>query len=170
MAEVRDYLLTILDILGNPTSTQGIATTIDLGEIEFEFDDEKRAGQSGVVSRRLTPNAIETSVTTLGMSQELHDVLVGSVNGEISFQLTASDEDAETGLIIPVKIVLRGAVSTIPLGSYNPQANSEWEFGMMANYVERKWGDSTFIYDPRNFIWSLNGKNLWQARKDALGV
>lgn len=167
---VRDYVLTLLDAAGKATSTQGIATTVDLGSIEFEFDNEKRAGQSGVVSRRLTPNEIDVSVTTLGMTQELHDALVGGINGEISLQLKASDEDSETGSIIPVKIVVRGAVSSIPLGSYNPQANSEFEISLMANYIERKWGDSVFIYDPRQFIWSLNGKNLWQARKDALGA
>lgn len=167
---IQHYVLTGLDANGTPTSTQGIVTDVDLGELEFAFDNDKRAGAYGVVSRRLTPDEYEVTFSTVGMTQELHNLLVGGVNSEISFQLSAIDEDTETGAIIPIKIVMRGAVSSIPFGSYTPQNNSNWDIGFMVNYIDRKWGDSTFIYDPRNFIWSINGKNLLADRKAALGV
>lgn len=167
---VRDWVFTVLDNDGKPTDTQGIATELDLGSLEIEHDTDKRAGAYGVTALPQTPNEMEVTISTIGMTEELHNALLSAVKGEISLQFNGVEEDPEKGSSKAILIVLRGSISSLPFGSYSAQENAEFEFNMMINYINRLWGNSRFIYDPRKYLWEVNGVNLLQAKKDALGV
>ncbi|MEO0842643.1 MAG: phage major tail tube protein [Cyanobacteria bacterium J06643_5] len=167
---IRDWLFTVLDNEGKPTDTQGIATELDLGSLEIAHDTDKRAGAYGVVALPQTPDEMEVSVSTIGMTEELHNALLSGVSGEISLQFNGVEENPEVGTSKGIVIVLRGSIGSIPFGSYTAQSNAEFEFTMMVNYINRLWGTSRFIYDPRNYLWEVNGKNLLAAKKAALGV
>ncbi|NEP10169.1 MAG: hypothetical protein F6K14_08115 [Symploca sp. SIO2C1] len=170
--QIKDWLATILDRTGNPTDTQGMATELNLPSIVWDFDEEKRAGAYGTKSYRLSPEPMETSMTFMGMSPELHDAIIDSfeANGELTLQLDGAAENVEIGNSIKYQVVMRGPVAQIPFGNFTAQENAEFELSMKVNYIKRIFGSSIFIYDPDNWELSLNGRNLLQSKKDALGL
>ena len=168
--QIKDWLATIIDRDGTPTDTQGIATELNLPSLEWDFDDDKRAGAYGTISYPLAPGSVEASMTFMGMSPELHDAIISSIGGELTLQLDGAAEDIESGNSIRYQVVMRGAVAQIPFGSFTAQENAEFEFAMRVNYIKRTFGSSVMIYDPRNWEFSINGRNLLQSKKDALGL
>ncbi|MEO1187309.1 MAG: phage major tail tube protein, partial [Cyanobacteria bacterium J06636_27] len=110
---IRDWLFTVLDNEGKPTDTQGIATELDLGSLEIAHDTDKRAGAYGVIALPQTPDEMEVSVSTIGMTEELHNALLSGVSGEISLQFNGVEENPEVGTSKGIKIVLRGSIGSI---------------------------------------------------------
>lgn len=167
---IKDWTATILNTNNQPTSLQGMVTEADLPDIEREYDTEKRAGLPGVVSFPMGWGEMESTITLRNVSEGFFDAIASTVNGELSLQLTGIAENSETNATVSYLCTVRGSVMSMPMGSFSAQESAEFELGIKVNYVSRALGASTFIYDPRNFIWSVNGVNLLEARKQSLGV
>ena len=167
---VRDWTATILDAANKLTNLQGMVTGIDLPDIERDYDTEKRVGLPGVVSFPMGWTDMESSVSFRNMTEGFLEAIQGTVDGELSLQLTGIAENSETGTVMSYLSLIRGSVMTLPMGSFSAQEVTEFELGIKVNYISRSLGASNFIYDPRNFIWSVNGVNRLEARKQILGV
>lgn len=167
---IKDWTATLLNANNQPTSLQGMVTEADLPDIEREYDTEKRVGLPGVVSFPMGWGEMESTITLRNVSEGFLDAIAGTVNGELSLQLTGIAENTETGSMVSYFCTVRGSVMTMPMGSFSAQEVAEFELGIKVNYVSRTLGNSSFIYDPRNFIWSVNGVNLLESRKQSLGV
>jgi P2 family phage contractile tail tube protein len=167
---IRDFNLLVLSSDGTPTTTQGLVTKVDLPVIEREFDSDARSGFPGIVSYAQGFKEMECSLTLKGVSRTLEDALLASINGEVSLQLSAAAE-SDDGSILAYIVTMRGSVMQLPTGlSLTPQENAETTFSMRVNYYARTFGGSTFVYDPRNNVFSVNGTDYLLAKRTALGV
>lgn len=167
---IKDYNLLVLDANGNPTSTQGMITELNLPNLERTFDDDQRSAAMGKTSYAQGFDVLEASFTIKGITPALEDAIFGSVNGNVSFQISAVAE-GDDGSILSYILVLRGKIMTLPTGgSLNPGENRESEVGMRCNYISRTFQTSTLVIDFINNQYIVNGVDLWAARRAILGV
>lgn len=168
---VRDILawnVKMLDIDNAPIAVGGLATEFELPTLEREFDTEKRAGESGVISRPKFWNELEASFTLMSYSEEFHSALLKNVAKTVTMQLSASAADAN-GSSVVYTASMRGFYSEFPMGSFS-DTDFEIEITLKVNYLSVQFGTQTFVYDPANYIYSVNGANVLANIKTDLGL
>ncbi len=162
-ADVTAWNAKILDINNNPISLQHIITDLTSPVLEREFDTEKRAGEMGTVSRPIGFNEVETSFTIKKPQKDLSKALLealGSPDKTIVVQ-AAAVVDTGTGRE-SYTWACTGHISSYPLGDLSSEG-LEAEVSMMVNKLDVNFGaDFTMSYDPENFLYSVNGVNLWE--------
>lgn len=161
----------ILDINNSPRNLKGLLTDITAPALERDFDTDKRSGEMGIVPRPRHITEIEVSFTVAKISKELIRALLeglGSYNKTVTLQATAivpNDAGVNEAYIWNV----RGYMSSVPLGDLSADG-IEAEFALMATYINISFGsDFAFVYDPENYIYSINNVNQWSDLKTLIG-
>ena len=170
---ISDWTANILDINDAPISLASIITDLDAGGIERNFDTTRRAGEPGVIARPQGFSEIEVSFTAKILAKDFIKSWSEGVTEPISLQLMAAMNDG-TGVLIPYTFQATGYTQMIPFGSFS-ESEVEGEFTMMASKVTQTIGATgvgqyTLIYDPKNYIYSINGVNKLANVKTMLGL
>jgi P2 family phage contractile tail tube protein len=167
--DIQAWNVKLLDINNNPVSGSGLVTEFSLPVLSREFDTDKRAGEAGVVSRPKFFTEMEATIKIMSTSEEFEIALLQNVAKPITLQLSASAAETTTGATVPYVVSMRGYFSEYPLGDFS-DTGMECEITFLANYVSKTFGSNTVVIDPANYIWSINGVNVWQGIKDQLGL
>ena len=170
---INDWLVKILDFDANETPVSFICSEFNGGELEREFDTDPRAGEAGVVPRPMKFGEIEVTMTVKMVTKEILDVINTGIKNPISFQLSAATSD-DNGVITPYVYTVKGFVSKIPFGDISADASFEAEFTIKATYINQTIGTGAgqfeLIYDPKNYLYSVNGVNQLADIKTSLGL
>jgi phage tail tube protein FII len=170
-ADVTAWNMRVLDINNAPTKINGIVTDVKAPKLEREFDTTKRMGEPGIIPRPKHIKEIEVSFTCKRVSRAFTKLLLeamGTQNKPITLQATSIiDTDASTREIYIWTAT--GYVSATGLGDLSADG-IESEVTMMCLKLDTSFGSDTFSYDPVNYIYSVNGVNLWASIKTAIGV
>lgn len=167
--DIQAWNVKLLDISNAPVTVAGLATEMTLPTLAREFDTDKRAGESGVVPRPKFFTEMESTIKLMSVSEEFEIAMLSNVAKPVTLQLSASAADTSTGATVPYVVSLRGYFSEYPLGDFSDMG-MEQEITMMVSYVSKQFGTNMMIVDPRNYIYSINGVNLWASIKAELGL
>lgn len=154
---------TTTDITAN---LKGIITGLTLPTLERDFDTTKRAGELGAVARPKTFNEVETSFTVKNLFREFLEALSRGVVNTIQLKATTCIQ-ADDGTVTPYVVTVKGFVSSLPFGDLSDDG-LETEVSMMCHYVEVVYSTFALIYDPKNYIYSINGVNLFENVKTVI--
>jgi phage tail tube protein FII len=170
---IQDWTANILDIAEVPIALNSIITDLDCGGLERNFDTTRRAGEPGVVARPQGFSEIEVSFTAKILTKEFIKAWAEGVTTPISLQLTAALNDG-AGVLIPYSFTATGYTMNISFGAFS-DSEIEGEYSMMATKITQSVGATgvgqfNLIYDPRNYIYSINGVNQLAGIKTMLGL
>jgi phage tail tube protein FII len=159
----------LLDIYNNPLNLKSLITEIKAPSIEREFDTTKRAGEPGIIPRPKYIKEIEVSFTAMKMSSGLLRSLlegVGDYGKTVTLQATAIiDSDTTSSSYI---WTTKGCVSKAPLGNLGADG-IEAEFSIMATQIDLQFGNEfSLSYDPKNYMYVINGVNIWANIKASI--
>lgn len=162
---VQHWNLTLSDDDAGTTDvrTTGIITDLDLPELTSDFDTDIRAGELGVVARPKRMEELELSFTAVYPSNELMAAVARSKT--IPVKLTAT-VCVENDGVSPVAYIVegRGYNAAMPLGGLSADG-IEMEYTFMLYYLSVTMGTFSMIYNPREYIFSINGTNMYAAVK-----
>lgn len=167
--DIQAWNVKLLDINNAPIAVAGLVTEMTLPVLSREFDTDKRAGESGVVARPKFFNEMEATLKIQSISEEFDMAMIANIAKPVTLQLSASAAETTTGATVPYIVSMRGYFSEYPLGEFSDMG-MESEITMMCNYVSKTFGTNTVIIDPTNYVWSINGVNIWQNIKNELGL
>lgn len=157
---------------GSAASGTGTASEIEIDGLERDVDDERRPGAAGSIHYGGDFEPMTATITLTSMTDSLRLAAFESVcNNNVSITLSAVMENIrDTCDIATYSAMMRGIIIKYPIGWSLSNETAENELVLGINYFTDTWKSKAFIYDPDNMIWSWNGVNLWQARKEALGI
>lgn len=167
--EIQHWNAKILDIANAQVNLKGIITEISAPTLERDFDTEKRAGEAGVNPRPKFFNEVEVSITIRKLFPTFLKAVMEAVNSPITLTASTIIENETTNVNEVYTWFIRGYYSSLPLGDLSADG-LEAEITLMANYLEISYGTLAVIYDPANYIYSINGTNLFASIKTSLGL
>lgn len=166
--EIQHWNATILDINNAPVNLKGIITELTSPVLERDFDTEKRAGEAGVVPRPKFFNEVEVSFTVRRIFPAFSKAILEAVNVPITLQCNTIIENS-SGTNDVYSWFVKGYPSSVPLGDMSADG-LEAEKSLMCHYVSVTYGTFSMVYDPVNYIYSINGVNLFASIKSGLGL
>jgi P2 family phage contractile tail tube protein len=140
----------------------GIITELNLPTLERDMDTTKRAGELGIIPRPKFFNELEVTFTVKALYAQFLEALARGMTKSMTITATTCLQ-SDTALKAYI-VVLRGFISSLPLGSLSADG-LEAEVTMMCNYFSTTIDTNIIIYDPRNFVYSINGTNLFADMK-----
>jgi len=143
---------------------KGIITDLTAPILEREFDTTKRAGELGVVPRPKFYNEVEISFSVRNIYKDFLEALVKGTQRTLQITSTACIE-SDAGVVEAYEYICKGFVSSLPFGDLS-EDGLEAEITMMCHYTQIKLGTTLdIIYDPRNYVLSIGGTNLYAGVK-----
>jgi phage tail tube protein FII len=139
----------------------GIITDLTLPSLTREVDDTVRAGELGVVPRPKKYGELEVSFTLAAIFDTLHQTLVKGTNQTLIMEAVTC-VIPDSGAAVAHKVECRGFVTELPLGELS-EDGYEAEITMMCWYLKVTMGTKITIYDPRNYVLSVDGTNLFAS-------
>lgn len=167
-AEIQHWNATILDINYSPVKLNGIVTEVKAPKLERDFDTEKRAGESGVIARPKFFNEVELSFTVKRIFPNFVKAIMQAVNLPLTFQCNTIIESA-TGVNEVYSWYAKGYPSSLPFGDLNADGMDS-EVTLMCSFLSCTYGTFTMVYDPANYVYSINGSNQFNDIKLSLGI
>lgn len=165
--EIQHWNATLLDINNVAVNLKGIITDLTAPTLERDFDTAKRAGESGVVSRPKFFNEVEVSFTIRRIFPAFTKAIMEAIDRNITLQCNTIIE--RTGTNEVYSWFVRGYPSTIPFGDLSADG-LEAEVTLMCNYISCTYSTLSVVYDPINYIYSVNGTNLYADIKNSLSL
>ena len=149
-------------------------TTITLPEIEFETTDIKGSGILGTVSWPVRGNLNNLTMTYqwLTITAEGAKILNQSRGYNMSLRGLQDGYDAGTGerKNIPVRIDVRSHATKLSLGKFEVGEQTETELEVMLDYIKVTIGGAeVLLIDKFNYVYSINGEDISEDIKAALG-
>lgn len=142
-------------------------TDLSLPNISREFDTDRRVGYAGVISIPKGFGEMDLSFTTKKVTKGFYNIITSL--GEVNFNFTGIDQGStsfDTHLV-----VCSGFCEQIPLGEFSASDGGTYEVTAKINRIETYInGDSIMIFDPKSYIYTVNGVNQFANIKTALGV
>lgn len=142
-----------------PLALNGVATDVTLPELVREVDTTKRIGELGLVPRPKTYNELELSFTIKAIFEGLLTALIEGSVASYQVEMTTCLQN-DDGTIIPYTLLGDGYFTSIPFGQLGSDG-LESEVTMMLWKMQVNIDDTEIIYDPRNYILSVNGTNRY---------
>jgi phage tail tube protein FII len=166
--EIQHWNATLLDVNNAPINLKGIVTELTAPTLERDFDTDKRSGEIGVVPRPKFFNEVEVSFTVRRVFPAFSKALLEAVNKPLTLQCNTIIENSD-GSNNMYSWFIRGYHSSIPLGDLSADG-MEAEVSLMAHYLSLTFGTLTLVYDPVNYVYSINGVNLFADIKSNLAL
>lgn len=166
--EIQHWNLKILSINNILVNLKGLVTEVTAPKLTRDFDTTKRAGEAGIVARPKFFSEVEMSFTVKRVTIEALKALTEAVSLPVTIQCsTILEKDGGTRDVYLWNV--KGYPSEVPFGDLS-EDGLESEVTIMAHYVAATLGTYSLIYDPVNYIYSINGVNLYDGIKTDLGI
>jgi phage tail tube protein FII len=146
-----------------PTTVKpsGIITDLTLPTLTREMDDTVRAGELGVVSRPKKFGELAVSFNVKSYDEDLYEILLTGMSQYLTMEATTC-MSTDAGVVTTYKVECKGFVNELPLGELS-EDGFESEVSMMCYYLKTTFGSKVSIYDPRNYVLSIDGTNLFSG-------
>jgi phage tail tube protein FII len=166
--EIIHWNATIIDT--NPiiddVLPKGVITELELPKLMREMDTTKRAGELGIVPRPKHFGELALSFKAKAIFDTFATALTKMMQTSATIKLTACIT-SDAGVTIPYTVEAKGFISELELGTLSDNG-FESSYKMMAYYLSIDLDTYTLIYDPRNYLFTLNGVNLFASIKDVI--
>lgn len=167
--EISHWNMTLIDA-ASPTppdvKPSGIVTDLDLPMLTMAFDTTKRAGELGIVQRPKYFEETELTFTVKSVFKELIEALAKGFRTSYTLKATACLE-ADNGTVKPYVIESKVFTGEMPFGGLSADG-LEAEYNLKPYYVKATLDTTIIIYDPRNYVFSINGTNLYTNIKTVI--
>ena len=153
--------------VSNDTTIVGNAdvTSLELPTITRTFDTDRRIGYSGIVPIPTGFDELSLTFTTKAIDNVFLTVL--SSIDTVNFVFTGLEQDTTSG-VNKVTVLCSGFVENLPMGTFS-DGGSEYEFTAKISRIELIYnGDSVLVFDPKNYIYSINGLNQFSTISSTL--
>lgn len=141
-------------------------TDLELPQIVREFDTDRRVGYAGSVPLPSGFGEMELTFTTTKVDLNFYKIL-GSM-GEVGFLFTGVEQDQNE--LISHTVAAFGFVENLPLGSFATDS-SEYEVTAKISRVELQInGVQVLVFDPKSYIYTINGVNQMLNIRNTLGI
>ncbi len=154
--------------VADSTSVTGNAeiTDLELPNIVREFDTDRRVGYAGVVPLPTGFGELELTFTTTKVDPNFYKILASL--GEVAFLFTGVEQSGTE--LTTHTIACFGFVENLPLGTFGVDS-SEYELTAKISRVEVQVnGVQVLVYDPKSYIYSVNGVNQMLNIRTTLGI
>lgn len=131
-------------------------TSLELPTITRTFDTDRRIGYAGIVPIPTGFDELSLTFTTKAVDNTFLTVL--SSIESVNFVFTGLEQDSTSG-VNKIVVLCSGFVENLPMGNFSDNG-SEYEFTAKISRIELVYnGDSVLVFDPKNYIYSVNGYN-----------
>ena len=170
---IPQYCLSIVDGT-DKIVLQGMVTDVKLPPLELNFDTDARSGMIGAIPLPQYFSSLEMSFTMQSFTYNAIAELANMLNGGCELSLNGCGKLHDGSGTVNVAINCKGFVGKGFGFNFPAQSSANSEFNIMLNYYKQFYSDgisnTTIIYDPHNFILSVDGTNIYQAEGEALGI
>ena len=127
---------------------------------------ELRIGEGGAVNRPTTYEAMESSMTLKGISEQflLFCAEAQAKKKELTIQITGKGQDRYNSANVGnMKLVMKGYVKQNPIfSSLSAGQKAEFKLSLGVNALTQQVGETTLYFEPAANKYEINGVNKWK--------
>ncbi|WP_436595803.1 phage major tail tube protein [Pseudomonas aeruginosa] len=162
-----------MNLFNDGGSYQGVAKSCTLPPLARKMEAFRGGGMNGPVKADLgfDDDGIQFEWTLGGLDlTALKQYGAVSASG-VMLRFAGSFQQDDTGEVTPVEIVVRGRHETIEMGDAQPGEDTEHKITTTCSYYKLVVnGEEVIEIDLLNFVEKVNGKDLLEAQRKAIGL
>ncbi|MFU5827246.1 phage major tail tube protein [Pseudomonas aeruginosa] len=162
-----------MNLFNDGGSYQGVVKSCTLPPLARKMEAFRGGGMNGPVKADLGfyDDGIQFEWTLGGLDlTALKQYGAVSASG-VMLRFAGSFQQDDTGEVTPVEIVVRGRHETIEMGDAQPGEDTEHKITTTCSYYKLVVnGEEVIEIDLLNFVEKVNGKDLLEAQRKAIGL
>ncbi|WP_171451752.1 phage major tail tube protein [Pseudomonas aeruginosa] len=162
-----------MNLFNDGGSYQGVVKSRTLPPLARKMEAFRGGGMNGPVKADLgfDDDGIQFEWTLGGLDlTALKQYGAVSASG-VMLRFAGSFQQDDTGEVTPVEIVVRGRHETIEMGDAQPGEDTEHKITTTCSYYKLVVnGEEVIEIDLLNFVEKVNGKDLLEAQRKAIGL
>ncbi len=162
-----------MNLFNDGGSYQGVVKSCTLPPLARKMEAFRGGGMNGPVKADLgfDDDGIQFECTLGGLDlTALKQYGAVSASG-VMLRFAGSFQQDDTGEVTPVEIVVRGRHETIEMGDAQPGEDTEHKITTTCSYYKLVVnGEEVIEIDLLNFVEKVNGKDLLEAQRKAIGL
>ncbi|BAA36250.1 phage major tail tube protein [Pseudomonas aeruginosa] len=162
-----------MNLFNDGGSYQGVVKSCTLPPLARKMEAFRGGGMNGPVKADLgfDDDGIQFEWTLGGLDlTALKQYGAVSANG-VMLRFAGSFQQDDTGEVTSVEIVVRGRHETIEMGDAQPGEDTEHKITTTCSYYKLVVnGEEVIEIDLLNFVEKVNGKDLLEAQRKAIGL
>ncbi|HCH0552157.1 phage major tail tube protein [Pseudomonas aeruginosa] len=162
-----------MNLFNDGGSYQGVVKSCTLPSLARKMEAFRGGGMNGPVKADLgfDDDGIQFEWTLGGLDlTALKQYGAVSASG-VMLRFAGSFQQDDTGEVTPVEIVVRGRHETIEMGDAQPGEDTEHKITTTCSYYKLVVnGEEVIEIDLLNFVEKVNGKDLLEAQRKAIGL
>lgn len=165
--------LKYLNLFNDGNSYVGLVESLTLPKFTQKFEKYRGGGMPGAVdiSMGLDDGALDTEFTVGGMEALLFKQLgVTTVDG-VQLRFAESIQRDDTGEVQAVELVVRGRHKELDSGEHKQGDSSTTKVSSTNSYAKLTInGEVIYEVDLVNMVWVVNGVDVMEAHRAAIGL
>lgn len=165
--------LKYLNLFNDGNSYIGVVESLTLPKFTQKFEKYRGGGMPGAVdiSMGLDDGALDTEFTVGGMEAQLFKQLgVTTVDG-VQLRFAESIQRDDTGEVQAVELVVRGRHKELDSGEHKQGDSSTTKVSSTNSYAKMTInGEVIYEVDLVNMVWMVNGVDMLEAHRAAIGL
>ncbi|WP_024554773.1 phage major tail tube protein [Franconibacter helveticus 513] len=165
--------LKYLNLFNDGNSYIGLVESLTLPKFTQKFEKYRGGGMPGAVdiSMGLDDGALDTEFTVGGMEAQLFKQMsVTTVDG-VQLRFAESIQRDDTGEVQAVELVVRGRHKELDSGEHKQGDSSTMKVSSTNSYAKLTInGEVIYEVDLVNMVWIVNGVDLMEAHRAAIGL
>ncbi|HCF5878466.1 TPA: phage major tail tube protein [Pseudomonas aeruginosa] len=162
-----------MNLFNDGGNYQGVVKSCTLPPLARKMEAFRGGGMNGPVKADLgfDDDGIQFEWTLGGLDlTALKQYGAVSASG-VMLRFAGSFQQDDTGEVTPVEIVVRGRHETIEMGDAQPGEDTEHKITTTCSYYKLVVnGEEVIEIDLLNFVEKVNGKDLLEAQRKAIGL
>lgn len=157
----------------NGANYVGVAEELTLPKITRKLEAYRGGGMNGSVQidMGLDDGALDSEFTLGGADIDVYRQWGSSTIDAVQLRLCGAYQRDDTGETLAVEVVLRGRYSEIDGGNWKSGDNTQTKVTVKPTYYKLVMdGQEIIEIDIVNMVEKVDGKDLLQAQRDALGL
>ncbi|EKY3119549.1 phage major tail tube protein [Cronobacter turicensis] len=165
--------LKYLNLFNDGNSYIGLVESLTLPKFTQKFEKYRGGGMPGAVdiSMGLDDGALDTEFTVGGMEAQLFKQMsVTTVDG-VQLRFAESIQRDDTGEVQAVELIVRGRHKELDSGEHKQGDSSTTKVSSTNSYAKLTInGEVIYEVDLVNMVWIVNGVDLMEAHRAAIGL
>lgn len=165
--------LKYLNLFNDSNSYIGLVESLTLPKFTQKFEKYRGGGMPGAVDINLglDDGALDTEFTVGGMEAQLFKQMsVTTVDG-VQLRFSESIQRDDTGEVQAVELVVRGRHKELDSGEHKQGDSSTTKVSSTNSYAKLTInGEVIYEVDLVNMVWIVNGVDMLEAHRAAIGL
>ncbi|MBW6247236.1 phage major tail tube protein [Pseudomonas aeruginosa] len=162
-----------MNLFNDGGSYQGVVKSCTLPPLARKMEPFRGGGMNGPVKADLgfDDDGIQFEWTLGGLDLTALKQYGAVSASSVMLRFAGSFQQDDTGEVTPVEIVVRGRHETIEMGDAQPGEDTEHKITTTCSYYKLVVnGEEVIEIDLLNFVEKVNGKDLLEAQRKAIGL